>query len=170
MFATKVKTVLALAFAVSLLSASAGLLAAVDWSEREDRIRTPPGSGTTPFGDGDKKVDDGKPDPSADRKRSADNLKKLAGAMHEYHEVKILVSLLTSAAVAVAQGNPPAKDSKVKAEQRPFDEKVDAKAVLQTALQRAKKDNRRVLIAWGDNANEWCVLIRADHHRGRHDE
>jgi RNA polymerase sigma factor (sigma-70 family) len=87
MFATKVKTVLSLAFAVSLFSASAGLLAAVTWSDREDRIRTPPTSGTTTLADDGEKVDDGKPDPAADRKRSADNLKKLAGAMHEYHEV-----------------------------------------------------------------------------------
>jgi hypothetical protein len=87
MFATKVKTVMALVFAVSMLSASAGGLAAVAWSEPEDGVRAPSASGTTTFAHDDKKADAGEPDLAADRKRSADNLKKLAGAMHEYHEV-----------------------------------------------------------------------------------
>ena len=71
----------------------------------------------------------------------------------------MLISVLTTAVLAGAQGTPPAKDSKAKAEQGPFDEKADAKAALQTALQRAKKDNRRVLIEWGHNANDGCVLL-----------
>src|SRR5438309_1206587 len=70
-----------------------------------------------------------------------------------------LVAVLTAAVFATAQGIPPAKDPKAKADQQPFNEKADAKAVLQTALQRAKKDNRRVLIEWGDNSSEWCVLL-----------
>ena len=68
-----------------------------------------------------------------------------------------LVSVLTAAGLATAQGDPPAKDSKAKADQRPFAEKADAKAALQAALQRAKKDNRRVLIEWGDNSSDWWV-------------
>ena len=70
-----------------------------------------------------------------------------------------LVTVLMAGALATAQENPPAKDSKAKLDQRPFNEMADAKAVLQTALQRAKKDNRRVLIEWGDNSSEWCVLL-----------
>jgi thiol-disulfide isomerase/thioredoxin len=68
-----------------------------------------------------------------------------------------LVSALTVAILAAAQENAPAKDAK--ADQRPFDEEADAKKALQTALQRAKKDNRRVLIEWGDSTNDWCVLL-----------
>jgi thiol-disulfide isomerase/thioredoxin len=67
--------------------------------------------------------------------------------------------VLATAVLAAAQGIPPAKDAKATAGQRPFDEKTDAKAALQTALQRAKKDNRRVLIEWGDNSSEWSVLL-----------
>src|ERR1017187_1913945 len=70
-----------------------------------------------------------------------------------------LVSVLTTAVLATAQGTPPTKDAKAKADQRPFDEKADAKSALQTALQRAKKDNRRVLIEWGDNSSDWYVLL-----------
>lgn len=70
-----------------------------------------------------------------------------------------LVSVLTAAVLVAAQGNPPGKVAKPKAAPPPFDEKADAKADLHAALQRAKKDNRRVLIAWGDHANEWCVLL-----------
>jgi hypothetical protein len=87
MFATKVTIVLALAFAVSLFSASAGRLPAVTGTEKEDGIRTPPGSGTTPSAIFSPSSANGKPDLSADRKRSADNLKMLAIAMHEYHDV-----------------------------------------------------------------------------------
>jgi len=68
-------------------------------------------------------------------------------------------STTTATGLAAAQGDPPAKDLKVKADQRPFDEKADAKAVLQAALQGAKKDNRRVLIEWGDNSSDWCILL-----------
>ncbi len=70
-----------------------------------------------------------------------------------------LASVLMATGLATGQGDPPAKDSKAKPDQRPFDEKADAKAVLQAALQRAKKDNRRVLIEWGDNSSDWCVLV-----------
>jgi thioredoxin-related protein len=70
-----------------------------------------------------------------------------------------LLSVLMAVVLTTAQGNTPAKDSKGKADQGPFDEKADAKAVLQTALQRAKKDNRRVLIEWGTNSSDWSVLL-----------
>src|SRR5262245_52656304 len=69
-----------------------------------------------------------------------------------YRILFTLLSLLTAATLAMAQGEP-AKNAK------PFDDKADASAALKTALQRAKKDNRRVLILWGDNANEECVLL-----------
>jgi len=59
----------------------------------------------------------------------------------------------------VGHALPPAQDAKVTAGQRPFDERADSTAALQMALQRAKKDNRRVLIEWGDNSSDWCVLL-----------
>lgn len=41
-----------------------------------------------------------------------------------------------------------------------YDEKADAKADVDAALARAKRENKRVLIQWGAN---WCVWCRALH-------
>ena len=40
-----------------------------------------------------------------------------------------------------------------------YDEKADAKAQIQAALAKAKKENRRVLIEWGANWCSWCILL-----------
>jgi thiol:disulfide interchange protein len=40
-----------------------------------------------------------------------------------------------------------------------YDEKADARADVQAALARAKKENRRVLIQWGANWCGWCKLL-----------
>jgi thioredoxin-related protein len=66
-----------------------------------------------------------------------------------------LVLVLALAVLPAAAGDPPAKG----ADKGPYNEKADAKAELQAALQRAKKDNRQVLIQWGGNWCEWCVLL-----------
>jgi thioredoxin-related protein len=46
-----------------------------------------------------------------------------------------------------------------KVEPRVFDDKTDAKSELQMALARAKKNNRRVLIHWGEESSEWCAIL-----------
>jgi thioredoxin-related protein len=40
-----------------------------------------------------------------------------------------------------------------------YDEKADAKALIENALGAAKRENRRVLIQWGGNWCVWCVLL-----------
>jgi thiol-disulfide isomerase/thioredoxin len=40
-----------------------------------------------------------------------------------------------------------------------YDEKADAKALIETALAVAKRENRRVLLQWGGNWCSWCVLL-----------
>jgi thioredoxin-related protein len=62
--------------------------------------------------------------------------------------------LVWSLAVLPTTAQPPKGTDK-----QPYNEKADAKADVQAALQRAKKDNRRVLIQWGGNWCEWCVLL-----------
>jgi thioredoxin-related protein len=40
-----------------------------------------------------------------------------------------------------------------------YDEKADAKVLVETALKSAKRFNKRVLIQWGGNWCSWCVLL-----------
>ena len=54
-----------------------------------------------------------------------------------------LASVLMTAALAAAQGEPPAKDPKAKTDQRPLDEKADAKAALEKLLAEQKKENEK---------------------------
>jgi thioredoxin-related protein len=65
-----------------------------------------------------------------------------------------LVALLAIAILPAAGGDPPAKDKPL------FNEKADAKADVQAAVQKAAKDNRRVLIEWGSNGSDASVLLR----------
>lgn len=54
----------------------------------------------------------------------------------------------------------PAPAHAPKQDARPvYDERADARADLQAALLRAKKENRRVLVQWGANWCHWCVLL-----------
>jgi thiol-disulfide isomerase/thioredoxin len=47
-----------------------------------------------------------------------------------------------------------------KAERPPvYDEAADANAQIAAALERAKKDNKRVLVQWGANWCGWCVKL-----------
>jgi thiol:disulfide interchange protein len=46
-----------------------------------------------------------------------------------------------------------------KPEVKIYDEKADAKALINTALSAAKRENRRVLVQWGGNWCSWCVLL-----------
>jgi thiol-disulfide isomerase/thioredoxin len=47
-----------------------------------------------------------------------------------------------------------------------YDEKADGKQLIETALTKAKRENRRVLIQWGGNWCSWCLLL---HERFRTD-
>ena len=59
-----------------------------------------------------------------------------------------------------ADDTKPATPAKTdKAEVKIYDEKADAKALIETALSSAKRENRRVLIQWGGNWCHWCVLL-----------
>lgn len=40
-----------------------------------------------------------------------------------------------------------------------YDESADAKQMIATALARAKKENRRVLVQWGGNWCPWCIRL-----------
>src|SRR5262245_66010595 len=40
-----------------------------------------------------------------------------------------------------------------------YDEAADAHAEVQKAVRAAKRENRRVLIQWGANWCNWCVLL-----------
>lgn len=48
-----------------------------------------------------------------------------------------------------------------------YDEKADAKALIDSALVAAKRENRRVLIQWGGNWCSWCLLL---HERFKSDK
>ncbi|MFT3881890.1 MAG: thioredoxin family protein [Gemmatales bacterium] len=54
---------------------------------------------------------------------------------------------------------PEQKTKADKPEAKIYDEKADAKALINTALESAKRENRRVLIQWGGNWCSWCVLL-----------
>jgi thiol:disulfide interchange protein len=48
-----------------------------------------------------------------------------------------------------------------KAEVAIYDESADAQKLIDAALARAKKENRRVLVQWGGNWCGWCKLLHA---------
>lgn len=78
--------------------------------------------------------------------------------------MKLTTSLTLSALLGLVALSAPAQDAKspAKAEKpksQPYNEKADAKADIQAALAKAKKENRRVLIQWGGNWCSWCILL-----------
>lgn len=66
--------------------------------------------------------------------------------------------MLMIAGLGMAQEQP-AKSAKGKPASPPFADKADAKAELAKALKRAEKNNRRVLILWGENSSAPSVLV-----------
>src|SRR5580693_7835495 len=48
-----------------------------------------------------------------------------------------------------------------------YDEKANAKELIDAALIAAKRENRRVLIQWGGNWCSWCLLL---HERFKSDK
>lgn len=90
-------------------------------------------------------------------------IKCLAGGM-------VIISLCfssISAAQEQTDAKPATQDTKEKATQKQekkqrkniYDEAADARKVINDALKRAKKENRRVLIQWGANWCGWCHLL-----------
>ena len=55
--------------------------------------------------------------------------------------------------VAAAAGDPPAE----KKEAGPYDPKADAKAAVASALEKARRGGKRVLIVYGGNWCGWCL-------------
>jgi thioredoxin-related protein len=70
-----------------------------------------------------------------------------------------LVVVLAVAACPPAGNDTAAQDKARKPDPGPYNEKADAKADVQAALKRAKKENRRVLLQWGGNWCSWCLLL-----------
>lgn len=78
---------------------------------------------------------------------------------------RLALFLLALASTAPALCQTPA--SQHSEPQKPlYDEQADARAQIDAALARAKKNHRRVLIQWGGNWCTWCIrldaLFRAD--------
>jgi thioredoxin-related protein len=48
-----------------------------------------------------------------------------------------------------------------------YNEKADAKDLINAALVKAKKENRRVLIQWGFNTCSWCQLLHREFGSGK---
>jgi thiol:disulfide interchange protein len=64
-----------------------------------------------------------------------------------------------SVAAAVALEQPPAEETRPAPRPAIYDEQADARAQLDEALARARRENRRVLIQWGANWCGWCHLL-----------
>jgi thioredoxin-related protein len=78
------------------------------------------------------------------------------------------MKLLSSAALAMllflpvlTRGQDGTQSTKPADAKKPtiYDEKADAKALIDAGLAVAKRENRRVLIQWGGNWCSWCVLL-----------
>src|SRR5437899_2541719 len=76
----------------------------------------------------------------------------------------ILAAMAVGVSVAAGQqpGTPPAGEQP-KAEpakvEKIYDEAADAQQLIDAALAKAKKNNRRVLIQWGANWCGWCRML-----------
>jgi thioredoxin-related protein len=65
------------------------------------------------------------------------------------------------------RGDDVPKTKKAEEAKKPvYDEKANAKDLIDSALSAAKRENRRVLIQWGGNWCSWCLLL---HERFRTD-
>lgn len=77
--------------------------------------------------------------------------------------MKSLLSLAIALGLTLSlTADDPKPEQKAKADKpevKIYDEKADAKALINTALDSAKRENRRVLIQWGGNWCSWCVLL-----------
>ncbi|MHC5004354.1 MAG: thioredoxin family protein [Planctomycetota bacterium] len=70
-------------------------------------------------------------------------------------------SLLLAGSVHGRQAPPATAGATPAQDQRPdiYDETADARAVIDAAVARARKDNKHVLVQWGANWCGWCHLL-----------
>jgi thiol-disulfide isomerase/thioredoxin len=79
--------------------------------------------------------------------------------MKRVHVMMLSGAVLASSA-AMAQETPPAEQAQEeKKAPQVYDEQADAREQIAAALERAKKDNTRVLIQWGGNWCGWCIML-----------
>jgi thiol-disulfide isomerase/thioredoxin len=69
------------------------------------------------------------------------------------------VATILAFALTARAEDPPKPKGGEKPEVKIYDEKADAKALIDGALASAKRENRRVLIQWGGNWCSWCLLL-----------
>ncbi len=68
----------------------------------------------------------------------------------------------------LTRGDDAPKTKKAEEAKKPvYDEKANAKELIDSALVAAKRENRRVLIQWGGNWCSWCLLL---HERFKSDK
>src|SRR5580693_9826772 len=73
---------------------------------------------------------------------------------------KLLFMIATLIAVTnVSRGDDVPKKKAEVVKQPVYDEKANAKELIDAALIAAKRENRRVLIQWGGNWCSWCLLL-----------
>lgn len=80
--------------------------------------------------------------------------------------VCIVAMLFTGASLIRGDDTPKAKKTD-ETKKSVYDEKANAKGLIDAALVSAKRENRRVLIQWGGNWCSWCLLL---HERFRSDK
>lgn len=73
--------------------------------------------------------------------------------------LSLAIALGLTLSLTADDTKPEQKTKADKPEVKIYDEKADAKALINTALDSAKRENRRVLIQWGGNWCHWCVLL-----------
>lgn len=71
----------------------------------------------------------------------------------------LCLALGLSIALTCSADDPPKPAPGAAPAAKVYDEKADAKALIDAALASAKRENRRVLIQWGGNWCSWCLLL-----------
>jgi thioredoxin-related protein len=70
------------------------------------------------------------------------------------------IAAMSIAVSNLARGDDVPKTKKAEEAKKPiYDEKANAKELIDAALVSAKRENRRVLIQWGGNWCSWCILL-----------
>jgi thioredoxin-related protein len=78
-----------------------------------------------------------------------------------------IVAMLIAASTFTRGDDPPKTKKAEEPKKQVYDEKANAKELIEKAIVAAKRENRRVLIQWGGNWCSWCLLL---HERFRSDK